>query len=98
MSSLTDLPTSPSHNAPADGLSTQPPDATAATGDGDGAVATAMPDSLPSLPHVTVEMCLVMGGMDTEGEMFDDTLVMLLEDAGSGVGVNGEGKEEGTEG
>jgi len=36
--------------------------------------------------------------MDTEGEMFDDTLVMLLEEAGSGVGVNGEGKGEGTEG
>ncbi|KAL5012726.1 hypothetical protein ScPMuIL_011277 [Solemya velum] len=26
----------------------------------------------------TLQMCLVQGGMDTEGEIFDDTLVMLL--------------------
>lgn len=26
----------------------------------------------------TLQMCLVQGGMDTEGEIFDDTLVMIL--------------------
>ena len=60
--------------------------------------ATMMPDSLPALPYVTVEMCLVMGGMDTEGEMFDDMLVMLLDDGGTEAGVNGVGKGDGAEG
>ncbi len=29
---------------------------------------------------VPVNMCLVLGGMDTEGEIFDDVLVLLLHD------------------
>ena len=29
----------------------------------------------------SVAMCIVMGGMDTEGEIFDDTLVMLLDES-----------------
>ena len=27
-----------------------------------------------------IPMCIVIGGMDTEGEMFDDTLVMVLDE------------------
>ena len=66
--------------------------------DGDCDAATLVPDSLPALTYVTVEMCLVMGGMDTEGEMFDDTLVMLLDEPGIEAGVNIVGKEDGAEG
>ncbi len=30
--------------------------------------------------YKTVDMCFIIGGMDTEGEIFDDCLVMLLKD------------------
>ena len=33
-------------------------------------------------PTKTVEMMLVLGGMDTEGEVFDDCLLYLLKDLG----------------
>ena len=91
------MPGSPSHNAPVDCQSTQSQEGAAVACGGDCTVATVVPESLPAVPYVTVEMCLVMGGMDTEGEMFDDTLVMLLEDTCTGVAVNGESMREGTE-
>lgn len=33
-------------------------------------------------PTKTVDMLLVVGGMDTEGEIFDDCLVFLIKDHG----------------
>ena len=45
-------------------------------------------------PHKFVDLALIFGGMDTEGEIFDDVLVYLLreepETADRGMGATGE--------
>ena len=68
------------------------------------------PPSLGSLPEIqptipepevelgptkTVDMMLVVGGMDTEGEIFDDCLVLLLDDLGENEVSSSEAKASG---
>lgn len=43
-------------------------------------VCKATDDTPPGGKTKIVEMLLVVGGMDTEGEIFDDSLVLLLND------------------
>ena len=81
---ISDLPSSPAHN-PRRYTPTHSPVGSAAS----------TPPSVSPLPEMTapeiqgptktVEMMLLVGGMDTEGEIFDDCLVFLLKDHGEDV-------------
>ena len=54
-------------------------------------------DNTPEIqlgPSKTVEMMLIVGGMDTEGEVFDDCLVCLLKDHGEDVDASAAASDD----
>ncbi len=69
---------SPVHEPSATGASSSPGVGAAATAPEVASVTAEGGASAADVKHVTI--CVVMGGMDTEGEIFDDCLVMLVDE------------------
>ena len=66
----------PQESPPTEGA-TADPGVSDVTSGGDAASVLDPPPG-DDIEYKTVEMCLIFGGMDTEGEIFDDCLVYLI--------------------